>query len=107
MSAKHFGTRREYRVQSVSRSRCVVVDQEGRRYGCPTSRALAQERVEVLQRRDERARNARDRPCLCCGRTFRSEGIHNRLCTPCRAGADDLPPQFTTPAAVARPRASR
>lgn len=24
------------------------------------------------------------RPCLCCRRTFRSQGAHNRLCDPCR-----------------------
>lgn len=107
MSATRYGTRREYRVKAVSRHKYVVVDQAGERHGRPTTRDMAEERVEVLQRRDERARNARERPCLCCGRNFRSEGIHNRLCTPCRAGADDLPPQFATPAAVARPRPSR
>lgn len=24
------------------------------------------------------------RPCMCCGRTFQSEGPHNRLCQKCR-----------------------
>lgn len=28
------------------------------------------------------------RPCLCCGRVFDSEGIHNRLCNPCRLRGD-------------------
>lgn len=28
--------------------------------------------------------NARNRPCMCCGSNFRSEGFHNRLCAPCR-----------------------
>lgn len=37
----------------------------------------------------ERKRVARqaqlvDRPCMCCGKTFGSEGIHNRLCEVCR-----------------------
>lgn len=27
---------------------------------------------------------ARNRPCLCCGNPFRSEGFHNRLCNKCR-----------------------
>lgn len=27
----------------------------------------------------------RARVCLCCNRTFNSEGAHNRLCTTCRA----------------------
>lgn len=24
------------------------------------------------------------RPCMCCGKTFPSEGPHNRMCGPCR-----------------------
>ena len=27
------------------------------------------------------------RPCMCCGRDFPSEGIHNRLCDRCRSWA--------------------
>lgn len=29
------------------------------------------------------------RSCLCCGETFASEGVHNRLCTGCRGYAHD------------------
>lgn len=25
-----------------------------------------------------------ERPCMCCGAVFVSEGAHHRLCTPCR-----------------------
>lgn len=32
----------------------------------------------------ERQSRQRDRACLCCGETFRSDGPHNRLCTTCR-----------------------
>lgn len=32
---------------------------------------------------DARAKRGR-RPCMCCGRPFQSEGIHNRMCDPCR-----------------------
>lgn len=28
------------------------------------------------------------RPCLCCGRVFQSEGVHNRLCASCRQRGD-------------------
>ena len=34
--------------------------------------------------------STRPRSCLCCGRTFRSAGPHNRLCDPCR-GRDVSP----------------
>ena len=30
------------------------------------------------------APGAKTRPCLGCGAAFASEGIHNRLCDPCR-----------------------
>ena len=54
-------------------------------------------------RRDERRRiiigstaNRTERACLNCGRAFRSQGAHHRLCTPCRDLAGDftaaLPP---------------
>lgn len=29
--------------------------------------------------------NGQRRPCLCCGRTFRSEGPHHRMCINCRS----------------------
>ncbi|MER2539325.1 MAG: hypothetical protein ABTQ26_08800 [Azonexus sp.] len=27
---------------------------------------------------------SKERPCMCCGKKFASEGPHNRLCTTCR-----------------------
>jgi hypothetical protein len=30
------------------------------------------------------------RPCMCCKRQFASEGIHNRLCDPCRAKSHEF-----------------
>lgn len=30
------------------------------------------------------------RNCMCCGRQFTSQGIHNRLCDPCRRTPDHL-----------------
>ncbi|MEZ5752846.1 MAG: hypothetical protein R3D60_13075 [Paracoccaceae bacterium] len=30
------------------------------------------------------------RPCLRCGKTFHSEGVHNRMCNPCRGMGDAL-----------------
>ncbi|WP_413874131.1 hypothetical protein [Albidovulum sp.] len=46
----------------------------------------AADRAEKLTgeaRLAERFGRARRRPCLCCGREFSSEGIHNRLCGYC------------------------
>jgi hypothetical protein len=35
--------------------------------------------------RNERAGNV-DRPCMCCGTVFSSEGAHKRMCSSCRTG---------------------
>lgn len=48
--------------------------------------ALAQHRLDQI----ERQRKLRQRPCLCCGQTFASEGPHNRLCDPCRDDASGV-----------------
>ena len=37
-------------------------------------------------------RPTRTRPCMRCGRSFQSEGAHNRLCDPCRDGAAGMAP---------------
>lgn len=39
---------------------------------------------DAAQREADRRRKAGPRPCLCCGATFVSTGIHHRLCDPCR-----------------------
>jgi hypothetical protein len=42
----------------------------------------AEDFLETIEKRARR----RQRDCLCCGRAFVSEGVHNRLCARCRAG---------------------
>ncbi len=44
----------------------------------------AQQRCAALQAAADRKAKRGPRPCLCCGTVFQSEGIHNRLCDPCR-----------------------
>lgn len=41
------------------------------------------EHLPMLERRMKR----KPRPCLSCCTTFVSEGLHNRLCDPCRGAA--------------------
>lgn len=36
------------------------------------------------QRPADQAATPRPKPCMCCGKPFKSEGIHNRLCGQCR-----------------------
>jgi hypothetical protein len=42
---------------------------------------------------------ARKRPCLCCRRSFHSQGPHHRLCTRCRGGSLH---RYESPASVLR-----
>lgn len=44
--------------------------------------------VAAALERIERKARMRKQSCLCCGRSFLSEGTHNRLCKPCRAGTE-------------------
>ena len=39
--------------------------------------------LDRLDKRDVAARK-KQRPCLCCGNTFMSDGPHHRLCGKCR-----------------------
>jgi hypothetical protein len=53
----------------------------------------AQTKAEKLDEeadREARFGKARRRPCMCCGREFQSDGIHNRLCGYC-ARVDHAP----------------
>lgn len=56
-------------------------------YGSHTAAQERQHREQLAA--DSKARRG-PRKCLCCGRQFNSEGIHNRLCDPCRRTPDHL-----------------
>lgn len=61
---------------------------------------------EAAQEAHDAANKRRVRPCLCCRQPFASEGIHNRMCTPCRARAsNDDPVPFSFGAIHGRKRA--
>ena len=46
--------------------------------------ALLQDRLDRLQAEHDARMKRGPRPCMACGDTFKSEGIHNRLCDACR-----------------------
>ncbi len=63
-----------------------------------SSRDLALTTLEAAQARTDVALKRTMRPCLCCGKPFQSEGIHNRMCTPCRGlNADGWNPYSLAP----------
>lgn len=54
-----------------------------------SSQYLAEAALDRLER-EARHGKPRIRPCLGCGRDFRSEGKHNRLCKGCRARSQSV-----------------
>lgn len=78
-----------YVVMRVSGGRWRVLDPSRRRCGgLYPSRDTAQTRCDSLNAELDRRRKRGPRACMCCGQTFVSEGIHNRLCGPCRQRSD-------------------
>lgn len=59
--------------------------------------------LEAAQARTDAARKRTTRNCMCCRTPFDSEGIHNRLCTRCRASGGDWNPYGVAPRS-GRPR---
>jgi hypothetical protein len=83
--------RARYRVEYVPGRGYVVVDPEGRivrQPGNNKDQAIAAR--DSLQAKADTAARRGPRACLCCGQSFASEGIHNRLCNPCRTKSDPL-----------------
>lgn len=67
------------------RSCWAVLDEDGNRVsGIFNSHVEAKDRLQHLQEEARRKSATRARPCMCCGKVFESEGIHNRLCNYCR-----------------------
>lgn len=80
------------RYQAVlNGSRWVVMDPRGRIVTAPCGHAQAVQEADRLNA-DLAARQKRGpRPCMRCGQEFVSDGIHHRLCNPCKhSGVDYL-----------------
>ena len=57
----------------------------GYRNGERVTRHYAHEHEALFAvERLNRSEKVTDRDCMCCGKTFKSEGVHNRLCNLCR-----------------------
>lgn len=54
-------------------------------------RAEAQKWMRAELAKLPESRRPQQRPCLCCGATFHSEGPHHRMCNRCRLGSTLLP----------------
>ncbi|MBW6495808.1 MAG: hypothetical protein K0B16_14845 [Burkholderiaceae bacterium] len=65
----------------------IVAGPDGRQLsGVYGDRGLAAVRLGELQDLAEATGRRMRRACMCCGVSFQSAGIHNRLCVDCRTG---------------------
>ncbi len=72
-------------VRTVNGLRYGVFDARGRLQGALSlNRDDAESKLETLLTRERVRRDSQTRPCMCCEKTFLSEGKHNRLCDTCR-----------------------
>ncbi len=63
----------------------AVFDPDGVRISDPVAaREKAIALLKTKQAAADRAARRTIRPCLCCGSSFASQGIHNRMCDRCR-----------------------
>lgn len=65
----------------------VVIDPQGAVCSKPTSKDGAERLRDAKQTEADRKAKRGPRACLRCGHEFMSEGIHNRMCTPCRGAS--------------------
>lgn len=61
-----------------------LVDPDGRPGSAFYTKGRALTALDAAQARADAARGRQQRRCLCCGESFLSEGIHNRMCDACR-----------------------
>lgn len=88
-----------YTIHRLGQNGYVVLDPLGRRAGEPVRFWQdAAKQAQELQREADRRRKAGPRPCMCCGHSFESEGVHHRLCGTCRhADTSDNPYAYALP----------
>lgn len=86
-----------------------VVDRMGQPVGdaWPSRRAATTAAV-ARNAAAARAKGKKERPCVCCGQTFLSEGIHNRLCNSCRkrGSAEAMPVGYSFGSMTGRTRSA-
>lgn len=75
--------RPRYEVERIGGSYYVRDPQGALLRTAYAGRQAALTRRDNLQREADQKAKRGPRPCMCCGSTFNSDGIHNRLCSGC------------------------
>lgn len=95
-----------FRIEFLPGRGHYVVDPDGNRVSTFDSLGRIELICDAKQREADRAKKRASRPCLCCGATFASEGVHNRMCNTCRnRPSNDLASPFSFGAIHGRKRA--
>lgn len=84
-----------YYTMEANKNGFTIYDPDGKQVGTPLrNRAEAVAMKSKLQIEANAKARRGSRPCLCCGQTFKSDGIGNRLCLDCKRGSnsDDMFP---------------
>lgn len=93
----------KWRVVAKGADLFEVRQPDGEIFGTYASLSQAAAIVGIRQKAADLAARKATRPCMCCGKPFESEGIHNRLCGYCRHQGGDLDPHAIAPRS-GRPR---
>lgn len=84
-------SRARFSIEFISGVGYYVANPDGVAVSCfMKGQDQAQMCRDAKQAAHDRAKKRMARPCMCCGRRFASEGIHNRLCDPCRAKSHEI-----------------
>lgn len=96
----------KYRVEYLPGRGHYVVDPDGNRVTDFDSQKRMRSICATKQRAADLAKKRMDRPCLRCGTSFASEGIHNRMCASCRGlASNDAAAPYSIGAIQGRKRA--
>lgn len=90
--------RRPYFVRRLTSGGYVVCEPGGKAVSSATPfRIVADRHCATLQADDDARRRRGPRPCLRCSSEFVSEGVHHRMCKPCRHHTDGWDPYGMAP----------
>ena len=99
MGGRIAAVRDEFLIHLIRGQGYVVTDARGKYLTEPSAFRPQVDRVRARMQAEEMAkRKVGTRACLCCQKSFKSQGIHNRMCLTCRgvscALGDPVRPQI-------------
>lgn len=93
-----------WRAVQVGEGLFAVWRPDGTRYGSYSTFAQAVGIAEDRQKADDARARKMERRCMCCREQFWSDGLHNRLCSPCRGRSAEGSDSYSLAPRSGRPR---